>query len=65
MRNIHDGGDILKVGTLNPAFSLDKEEDGLGVGEVAIFRAIRLTVRSGIVIANVRKNWFTPSLPEQ
>jgi hypothetical protein len=65
MRNIHDGGDILKVGTLNPAFSPDKEEHGPGVGEVAIFRAIRLTVRSGIVIANVRKNWFTPPLPEQ
>jgi hypothetical protein len=39
MRNIHDGGDILKVGTLNPAFSLQEEEDGLGVGEVAIFLA--------------------------
>jgi len=65
MRNIHDEGDIVNVDTLNPAFSLQEEDHGLGVGEVAIFRAIRLTVRRGIVIANVRTNWFTPSLPEQ
>jgi hypothetical protein len=56
---------IRETFAMGATFSLQEEEDGLGVGEVAIFRAIRLIVKSGIVIANVRMNWFTPPLPEQ